>query len=148
MATLPRLSWSIARINCFQFSGLLFSAFSNELWQFYLAHALTIIYECKYGLFRSLLSRCVEEQDYGKVFSALAMLFQFIPLLSNPAFRQLYNATLESFPGAEIVMGACAFYLTVLINSYLYSQRDRIYNTRDSKNLKEGQVDENVIGLS
>ena len=148
MATLPRLSWSIARINCFQFSGLLFSAFSNELWQFYLAHALTIIYECKYGLFRSLLSRCVEEQDYGKVFSALAMIFQFIPLLANPAFRQLYNRTLESFPGAEIVMSACAFYIAGLLSSYVYTQRDRIYNSRDSKNLKEGQLDDNVIGLS
>ena len=121
---------------------------SKELWQYYLAHALTIIYECKYGLFRSVLSRCVEEQDYGKVFSALAMIFQFIPLLANPAFRQLYNKTLESFPGAEIVMSACAFYMTALINSYLYAQRDRIYNDRDLKNIKEEQIDENVIGIS
>ena len=133
----------------FQFSGLLCSAFSKELWQFYLAHALTIIFECKYGLFRSVVSRCVEEQDVGKVFSALSLIFQFIPLLSNPAFRQLYNATLESFPGAEIVMSACAFYITGLISLYLYTQRDRIYNnSKDLKNLKEGQPNENVIGLS
>ena len=115
----------------FQLLGLILSAFSNELWQFYAAHAITIIYECKYGLFRSVLSRCVEEQENGKVFSALALLFQFIPLLANPAFRKLYNATLESFPGAEIVMSACAFYITVLISLYLYTQRDRIYNDRN-----------------
>ena len=131
-------------IDFFQFLGLLFSAFCKELWQFYLAHALTIIYECKYGLFRSVLSRCVEEQDYGKVFSALAMIFQFIPLLANPAFRQLYNKTLESFPGAEIVMSACAFYMTGFISLYLYKQSHRIYNRRYSKDLK----DENVDGLS
>ena len=77
------------------------------------------------------------------------MIFQFIPLLANPAFRQLYNKTLESFPGAEIVMSACAFYITGLISLYLYTQRDRIYNiSRDLKNLKDGQLDENVIGLS
>ena len=78
------------------------------------------------------------------------MLFQFIPLLSNPAFRKLYNATLESFPGAEIVMSACAFYITGLISLYLYTKRDRIYNNnRDLKNIKkDGQLDENVIGLS
>ena len=115
----------------FQLLGLILSAFSNELWQFYAAHAITIIYECKYGLFRSVLSRCVEEQENGKVFSALALLFQFIPLLANPAFRKLYNTTLESFPGAEIVMSACAFYITVLISLYLYTQRDRIYIDRD-----------------
>ena len=113
-----------------------------------MAHALTIISECKYGVFRSVVSRCVEDQDIGKVFSALAMIFQFVPLLSNPAFRQLYNKTLESFPGAEIVMSACAFYMTALINSYLYAQGDRIYNDRDSKNIIEEQIDENVIGIS
>ena len=132
----------------FQLLGLILSAFSNELWQFYAAHAITIIYECKYGLFRSVLSRCVEEQENGKVFSALALLFQFIPLLANPAFRKLYNTTLESFPGAEIVMSACAFYITVLISLYLYTQRDRIYIDRDWKNIKEEQIDENFIGLS
>ena len=130
----------------FQFLGLIFSAFSNKLWQFYAAHAITIIYECKYGLFRSVLSRCVEEQENGKVFSALALLFQFIPLLANPAFRKLYNATLETFPGAEIVMSACAFYITVLISLYLYTQRDRIY--RGSENMKEEQIDENFIATS
>ena len=76
------------------------------------------------------------------------MIFQFVPLLSNPAFRQLYNSTLESFPGAEIVMSACAFYIAGLLSSYVYTQRDRIYNSRDSKNLKEGQLDDNAIGLS
>ena len=113
-----------------------------------MAHALTIISECKYGVFRSVVSRCVEDQDIGKVFSALSMIYQFVPLLSNPAFRQLYNKTLESFPGAEIVMSACAFYMTALINSYLYAQRDRIYNDRDLKNIIEEQIDENVIGIS
>ena len=113
-----------------------------------MAHALTIISECKYGVFRSVVSRCVEDQDIGKVFSALSMIYQFVPLLSNPAFRQLYNKTLESFPGAEIVMSACAFYMTALINSYLYAQRDRIYNNRDLETIKEEQIDENVIGIS
>ena len=73
------------------------------------------------------------------------MIFQFIPLLANPAFRQLYNETLESFPGAEIVMSACAFYITGFISLYLYKQSHRIYNTRRySKDLK----DDNVDGLS
>ena len=76
------------------------------------------------------------------------MIYQFVPLLSNPAFRQLYNKTLESFPGAEIMMSACAFYMTALINSYLYTQRDRIYNDRDFKNIKEEQIDENIIRIS
>ena len=107
-----------------------------------------MIFECKYGVFRSVVSRCVEDQDIGKVFSALSMIYQFVPLLSNPAFRQLYNKTLESFPGAEIVMSACAFYITALINSYLFAQRDRIYNNRDLENIKEEQIDKNVIGIS
>ena len=68
------------------------------------------------------------------------MIYQFVPLLSNPAFRQLYNKTLESFPGAEIVMSASAFYITALINSYLYAQRDRIYNNRDLEKIKEEQI--------
>ena len=136
-------------IDCFfNFQVYFLLHFVKNLWQFYLAHALTIIFECKYGVFRSVVSRCVEDQDIGKVFSALSMIYQFVPLLSNPAFRQLYNKTLESFPGAEIVMSACAFYMTALINSYLYAQRDRIYNDWDFKNIKEEQIDENIIRIS
>ena len=82
--------------------------------------------ECKFGLVRSLLSKCVSQNELGKMFTIFAISIGLVPLISNFVFRQLYNATLTHFPGAEIVLAACCLCLTAILNFYLYTQRDRM----------------------
>jgi hypothetical protein len=43
------------------------------------------------------MSKCIEENEVGKMFSLLAMIAAVAPLVANPVFRQLYNQTLVSF---------------------------------------------------
>ena len=123
--------------------GLSLSAFCTELWQFYMARGLCIIAFCKFGLVRSLLSKCVEPHETGKMFSALAIFCALMPTIANPAFRQLYNLTLPYFPGAYMIMAACVLCISTLFNFYLYTQRHRMLPIP-----KAIKIDKNVCGTS
>ena len=81
---------------------------------------------CKYGLVRSLLSNCVEKQEMGKMYSALAILSAVMPIAANPAFRQLYNQTLDTFPAAEILLATAILLSTAIINFILYTQKHKL----------------------
>ena len=125
----------------FLLSGLLFSAFSIELWQFYLSHGIQFLSFCKYGLIRSLLSKCVGKFETGKIFSALAIVSAVVPFAGNPAFRKLYSNTIDTFPSAEILLASAVALLTAVLNFILYTQKHRMLKNEDSEdkemNLKE-----------
>ena len=91
-----------------------------------MTNVLCMIAFCKFGLVRSLLSKCVEPQETGKIFSGLAIVCALMPTISNPVFRQLYNWTLPYFPGAYMIMAALVLFISALLNFYLYTQRHRM----------------------
>ena len=111
------------------FSGLILLVFCGNLWQFYLASGVAFLNCCKFGLVRSLISKCIEPHETGKIFSALAIFGAIVPLIANPIFRQVYNWTLRFFPGAVMIMAACVLAVSTLLNVYLYTQRHRMSNT-------------------
>ena len=39
---------------------------------------------CKYALARALMSKCVEEDELGKIFSGMTIMVAFIPFATNP----------------------------------------------------------------
>ena len=117
------------------FSGIIFSGLASELWQFYLAHGLCILTFCKFGLVRALMSKCIQPQETGKMFSVLGILSQFVLLVANPIYRTLYNATLSTFPAAEIVLTGSLLLLSGFVNFYLYSQRRRMLDYQDSNEI-------------
>ena len=108
-------------------TGLAGAAFSKTLWQFYLAHGLQLLQSCKYGLVRSLLSKCVEKNETGKVFSTLAILSSVLPLVGIPVYCQFYNCTLNTFPPAEILLTSSILFITSIVNFMIYyTQKSRI----------------------
>ena len=52
-----------------------------------------------YSVTRSQFTRCVDKDEVGKVFSAVALLAAIMPLVSSPLGKKLYNATIDTFPG-------------------------------------------------
>ena len=73
------------------FSGLFLSAFCTELWEYYAAISLTFLELAKYGVIRSLLSKCVDKDETGKIFSAAGILAAIVPFAANPTIRQRYK---------------------------------------------------------
>ena len=55
--------------------------------EFYLAASLDFLRMCIYSMTRSLVTRCVADNEIGKCFSAIAVFSSLVPLVSSPAFR-------------------------------------------------------------
>ncbi len=97
--------------------------FVDSLWQFYLARGLGTIGYCKYSVVRSLLSKCIDANEVGKVFSLLAIVASIAPIGGNPLFKQLYNKTIGTFPGAIFHLFAALLFLAACGNLFMYFMR-------------------------
>ena len=84
---------------------------------------------------RALMSKCIQPHETGKMFSVLGILSQFVLLVANPIYRTLYNATLSTFPAAEIVLTGSLLLFSSLVNFYLYSQRCRMLDYQDDNEI-------------
>ena len=114
------------------------------MWQFYIARGISnTVGLCKYGLVRSLLSKCVQPQETGKIFGALAIVCAVMMPIANPIHRQLYNWTLPFFPAAFMFLTAFTLCTSALLNFYLYTQRHRMLPIP-----KSIMLDENICGSS
>jgi len=83
---------------CETFSNLL-SPFMTNLWLFYGTQFLNTIGYCKYSTARSLLSKCVGDDEVGKIFAVQSILNAIVHLSSVPVVKNLYIATIGTFPG-------------------------------------------------
>ncbi|TRY80252.1 hypothetical protein TCAL_13569, partial [Tigriopus californicus] len=110
-------------INVLVTLGYLTTSFAHNIWQFFLSNMLPSIAICKFSATRSLLTKCIDHDEVGKLYSFIALLSALIPIGSNPAFRQLYNATLGSFPSAFLLLSAALGVLTVFLIFLVYTQR-------------------------
>ena len=111
--------------------------FASVLWQFYLATGVGSLGYCKYSVVRSLISKCINIDEVGKVFSILAVVAALAPVAGNPLFRQLYNGTLETFPGAIFLLAASLLLVSTAINFFIYTKRHQLVNGDE---LKEKQI--------
>jgi TRAP-type mannitol/chloroaromatic compound transport system permease small subunit len=71
--------------------------------------------------------------EIGKVFSILAVIAALAPVAGNPIFRQLYNATIDTFPGAIFTLGSALLLLATFINVFIYTQRDKLVDEEDKE---------------
>ena len=108
--------------------------FTTTLWEFYFAYVLGSIGFCKFGIIRSLLSKCIDQDEIGKVFSFLAIISAFGPMAGNPVFRQLYNYTLSIYPGAMFLCFAAFLFIAVCAMGFVYFKRHEIGHQQEEKN--------------
>ena len=93
-----------------------------------------------YSMNRSLITRCIDTHEIGKAFSAVAVVAALLPFLSGPAYKLLYHATLETFPGAFLVLSGAALTLACAVNVYMFTQRGRMGEVK--KEADKMQVEE------
>jgi hypothetical protein len=56
----------------------------------------------------------------GKTFSILAVIAALAPVAGNPLFRQLYNLTIDTFPGSIFVLGSA---LGSILQNFISSEK-------------------------
>ncbi len=74
-------------------------AFVTQPWLFYIIFVTNVVSVCKTPVVRGLLSKCFEQEEFGKVFAFQSFLASLFRLGSDPAMKKLYNFTLKSLPG-------------------------------------------------
>ena len=119
---------------------------TDSLWQFYLGFGLGTMGYCKYAVVRSLLSKCIDTDEVGKVFSILAVIASVAPVGGNPVFRQLYNKTLSTFPGAVFLLYAALLSLAGFVNLFLYFMRRKIKTGNEVEEETGSGSDEDKAG--
>ena len=67
---------------------------------------------------------------------AQAIFLAAMPLAGNPAFRQVYDATLDTFPAAEILLAGSIYFISAILNLVIYHQRWRKAEKRKKTMLK------------
>ena len=65
---------------------------------------------------RSVLSKVVESEEVGRVFSVLSLLAAVSTSLVSAAFMKLYNQTLNTLPGAYLLLASGLAVVTIPIN--------------------------------
>eukprot|EP00088_Acartia_fossae_P028786 TRINITY_DN29620_c0_g2_i1.p1 TRINITY_DN29620_c0_g2~~TRINITY_DN29620_c0_g2_i1.p1 ORF type:complete len:482 (-),score=0.43 TRINITY_DN29620_c0_g2_i1:270-1715(-) len=69
-------------------------------------------------IIRSMLSKCVQPTELGKIYSLLASLEAAVPLFAAPMFTSIYNSTLETSPNAVFFVLASIF--SVVLVNFVY----------------------------
>jgi PCFT/HCP family folate transporter-like MFS transporter 1/3 len=114
--------------------GAIAKPFTTTLWQFYIAYGLGTIGYCKFGIIRSLLSKFIEPDEVGKVFSLLAIISAVGPMVGNPVFRQLYNYTISIYPGTMFLFFAALLFVAMSAAGFVYFKSSEIDQCQEQKN--------------
>lgn len=69
---------------------------------------------------QSMLSKCVEKDEYGKIFTLSSVAISIASLASTTFLQKLYEFTVQTFPGAMYVALSAMESITVLLLSILF----------------------------
>ena len=69
---------------------------------------------------RSMLSKCVESHEYGKVFTLSSTASSIASLCSSVIIQKLYSWTVEDFPGAIYLFHATIELITICMMTIMY----------------------------
>ena len=66
-----------------------------------------------------MISKNVNPDEIGKIFSILGALQAFIPFITSPFFGMLYRSTVETLPQAYLIVLACLFFICWCVMIYI-----------------------------
>ena len=89
-------------------------AFAVNAWMLYIGGAVAILDATSTTLYRSMITKNVDADEVGKVFSIVATFQALIPFMSGPAYNYLYRYTVAYFPSAWV-------YLVIAIRLFNFS---------------------------
>lgn len=96
------------------------TALATRGWMMYYSVSLSIIGGLTSTPLQSMLSKCVEKDEYGKIFTLSSVAISIASLVSTTFLQKLYECTVQTFPGAMYVALSAMESITVLLLSILF----------------------------
>ena len=96
----------------------------------YYASALTMMGPSDGTPLRSFLSKCVDVDEYGKVFTLASVTSSVASLMTSALMQKIYEWTVVSFPGAMYLFSAGTECLSLILISALFwfvSRHEKIH---------------------
>ena len=105
-------------------AGNLLASFATSLYPMYFLGKLAMcMYISIFSVARAQLTRCIDQEEVGKVFGGIALLAAVIPFGSNPLFRMVFEKTKDNSPPApQIVTAASIQALAGFLNLFIFTQ--------------------------
>jgi len=100
--------------------GSVTAGLATEGWMMYYASGLTIIGGIESTPLKSLLSKCVSSHEFGKIFTLSSIASSLASLIGAVIVPKLYQATLDSLPGAIYFFFASVQVVVVLVITALF----------------------------
>ena len=106
-----------------------------------LTYAVANVRYCSYPTGRSLLTKMVEPEEVGKIYAILSLLITATGMVATLLYRLLYDATLDIFPSAFLLLSAVLYFCSAIISLFLFTQRSRLEDesSQSQKNMNEKQ---------
>ena len=120
---------------------VILSALTQELIPgFLVAFSLANVRYLCYPNGRTLLVKMVDDDELPKMYGILNLITNAIGLVGIPLYRGIYDATLETFPGAFLMLSASLMTCAAMLYFVLITQRRKIDKVnRMKKEAKEGK---------
>ncbi|XP_026328956.1 proton-coupled folate transporter-like [Hyposmocoma kahamanoa] len=100
-------------------------AFARNNLEIYLAPLLEILNGTSYIALRSIASKLVSGDEFGKVNSLLGFAEAILPSVYGPLYSRVYMATLDILPGAVFLMGGALTLPSFAIFGWLYCEHKK-----------------------
>ena len=129
-------------------------AFASNSWMLYVGGTLAILDQTSTTMYRSLITKTVNPDEVGKVFSIVATFQALLPFMSGPTFNYLYKYTVSYMPSAWVflVIAIRLFNFSVLLIVNIGMRREKTrkethggpkYNTKKEKKMEKFVLDPN-----
>jgi hypothetical protein len=97
-----------------------FKGLSKKGWMMYYGTSLSVLGGMSSTPLRSMLSKCVESHEYGKIFTLSSVASSLASLVSSVVIQEMYEYTLDTFPGAIYIFHGSIELVAVGMMSIVY----------------------------
>ncbi|KAI5645166.1 major facilitator superfamily domain-containing protein [Phthorimaea operculella] len=100
-------------------------AFAKTNFEIYLAPLLEILNGTSFIAMRSIATKLVSGEEFGKINSLFGLAEATMPLVYGPLYSHVYIATLNILPGAVFLLGAILTLPSIAIFGWLYFEQKK-----------------------
>ena len=68
----------------------------------------------------------MDADEVTKIFSLMGIMSAFMPMIGNPAYRTLFNYTIDDFPRSVLLLSSALAFFNATCNVFLSTQKSKM----------------------